>query len=811
MKTKMNRVSTVIRKRSSDRQNPEALPSLWVAPLAFISLALLFCEVGYLLPEVSRALGGILWLVTIWMAGDRRRWLWIVLYAILLFNPYGAVHRSEGLWLLAMLPWAGGVWRKRWMGATFLAVVGCLIWSYLPTYWVPWDNFIAGISSNFTSANLSAPAAGIPLFGLMVCFALATILTERKTKAPIFILLAALGALMAYWWLQTSLGSWLFRLGSRSLMDSVSLQWVLLLLLAIILFVWGWMDKPKRESSPKRRSWLMPALCLLGLSLVAMPPRIGAPSMNKSVVFYNKGHLNWDLPKYGFYGKHAGGMFGLVPEFLRWKGFKVEQADSITMALLERSGVLVFINLQDDLSGAEEAEITRFVEAGGSVLLLGDHTGLSGIREPSNRLLKPFGIELNFDSAKPSRTGWAGSLAAMHHPILPPQRLDRDGKTQPGSTQIWVGASLGVKFPAYPVIIGREGFSDLGNPTNERDGYLGDFVYHVNERLGNLVLVAENRYGRGKVLIFGDTSTIQNGALVRAADFVQRIMLYLLSPVQTPVAIWKILGILFILVGIISWGFQKASEFPLALTAILLFVGVIIGERRTSIPLTIQNHQWLSSAWQRAIIDHSHAPRSPMNQTSIDGHWGLQNCLMRSEFMPITLSDWDAAKLNDAKILIEMAPAKKFSTKEKRDIAQFMEQGGLVMVCCGAEEWDGSESLLQEYGLRPVYVPLGPAEVNIKVQTPPSADSLRSIDSLDIKVHFHKAWETAVANLYAQTKLEAFSKPVTVWIPKGKGGLLYFSDTDFLTNLNLESPTADPFEGNILYLRQVWKDYAGGK
>ena len=146
------------------------------------------------------------------------------------------------------------------------------------------------------------------------------------------------------------------------------------------------------------------------LLLVGWPPVLGTAQLDRQVVFYNKGYLNWNVPVYGLYGRGGGGMFGLIPDYLRWRGFNVSLEDSLTTAVLNRTGLVVFINLMDPLSESEETALHRFVKEGGSLLLLGDHTGMANIRNPSNRLLEPYGIELNFDSAKPRRTGWAGDL-----------------------------------------------------------------------------------------------------------------------------------------------------------------------------------------------------------------------------------------------------------------------------------------------------------------------------------------------------------------------------------------------------------------
>jgi hypothetical protein len=60
---------------------------------------------------------------------------------------------------------------------------------------------------------------------------------------------------------------------------------------------------------------------------------------------------------------------------------------------------------------------------------------------------------------------------------------------------ISVGASLEIRPPARPVVVGRYGFSDLGNAVNERGAYLGDYQYQVGEQVGDVVLAAGGEVG----------------------------------------------------------------------------------------------------------------------------------------------------------------------------------------------------------------------------------------------------------------------------------------------------------------------------
>jgi hypothetical protein len=245
------------------------------------------------------------------------------------------------------------------------------------------------------------------------------------------------------------------------------------------------------------------------------------------------------------------------------------------------------------------------------------------------------------------------------------------------------------------------------------------------------------------------------------------------------------------------------------------------------------NQAWTEQAPPRALLDHSHRPRAPLNQVSESGHWGLQNALMRSGFLPRIVERWDRRDLDQAKILVEIAPSEPFSKNELRDVTSFMQRGGLVVVSCGKEEFDGSRGLLDLVGVQPVYVPLGPAEFDTVFTLPVIGDTSGLEAEQPVHIVFHEAWEIKQSAVSSQqsgvpplikggrgdlsggdkirTMLYGYGKPLVTFTPVGRGGLLFIPDTDFLMNRNLESPSDKVQEGNILFVRHVLRELAGGE
>lgn len=232
------------------------------------------------------------------------------------------------------------------------------------------------------------------------------------------------------------------------------------------------------------------------------------------IVFLDTG-IDFRVPERGVYGLEQTGMFGMLPRYLRDRGYECAFSDEIGQETLENCAVLVIFNPMRPLSETELDLVFGFVKEGGAVLAAGDHTGGEQIRLPLNEILRPAGISLNFDSAVPFHELWSDGLVLHEGGILDGLRKDQ--------IQVVVGASLSVQTPARVLVTGRNAYSDAGNEKNTEDGLLGNMRFERGEPVGDLVLAAEAEYEKGRFIVFGDTTPFQNTVLAYSYPLIDRI------------------------------------------------------------------------------------------------------------------------------------------------------------------------------------------------------------------------------------------------------------------------------------------------
>ncbi len=483
---------------------------------------------------------------------------------------------------------------------------------------------------------------------------------------------------------------------------------------------------PKLEGT--ERAWASPlqisaaALALLFVTSIALAVWPGRSDAHPpKVLFLNDGFLDWDRPLYGRYGPFESGMFGSLVDYLQGTGASCRFNRDLAAESLRGADVLVIINPTNRWHAGQLQAVWDYVAGGGSLLVLGDHTDIMGSKAPLDALLAPVNIRFNFDSGFPARPEWRDCLGALIHPLT--LRVQRAS-----DAVISVGATLDVAAPAFTVVRGRYGFADLGNQLNVQGAYLGDYRYQKGEQLGDVPLVAAAYHGRGKVLVFGDTSPFQNGALAFSfSSFVHYVFGWLTTEDWRH---WGVLKWAWGLLAMVSvaclarWGPSWTGAAGGVTLAAAVALGLHIERaRRTPPVLNVRV----------ALIDRTHANRISLAPLQPDSVGPLTITLLRNRLLPLIMNEWSEQELRRATVLVTTAPAQRFSRTELRALSQFVRNGGLLLINCGWEEkGNATKALLDEFGFDILRVPLGPYPVQ------------RSENHLPGQAQFINAWPVVV-------------------------------------------------------------------
>src|SRR5262249_50371785 len=111
-------------------------------------------------------------------------------------------------------------------------------------------------------------------------------------------------------------------------------------------------------------------------------------------------------------------------------------------------------------------------------------------------------------------------------------------------------------------------------------------------------------------------------------------------------------------------------------------------------------------------IDTSHSEAPSLESWRDNGTMGLALCWERSGYMALGMEDLTKERLDRARVLVSVAPARPFTDDEKEMIVDWVKRGGIFITTYGYDRSAGSRELLEQFGL---YVDCQPGE---KVREP---------------------------------------------------------------------------------------------
>lgn len=501
---------------------------------------------------------------------------------------------------------------------------------------------------------------------------------------------------------------------------------------------------------------------------------------NNNIIMLEDGYSEWKKPDYTVFGIKTMGMFGCLPMILENYGYNVELIQSQTIPIkIVDANILVIINLNYTLDDVQNKIIWNFVKNGGSLFILGDHTDIQGIMNHTNSLLKPINIKFCFDSAFYLKEHWINCLNLLTHPITRNIHNVNDIK--------WgIGASLKISYPAVPIIIGRYSFSDTGNYDNEQEAYLGNYKYDKGEQLGDLVLAAEVVYGKGKVLVFGDTSSLQNPCLPYNYKFIYDVFNYLSYKGSNSTYLYYNFFISLMIFLIIF--IQRNYTFFIIFLIVIVFLLYIIPTniiRQLYYPLFSYNNKI-------AYIDNTHCNAYNLEGYTDNSVDGLIYNIYRNDYIPRFLNSFTYDDIKKSSILIIIGPTKPFSNYELNVINKFIVKGGTVIISIGW--YEKTLTLCNEFNFTIDPVPLGPYPY-VDIEYNVSSYEIRFIDSWSLKCD-------KTYYVYYSTKLDNEVFNLIIIKKIGFGTLVVISDSRFLLNNNLEN-NKNWWMGNIFFLKKI--------
>jgi hypothetical protein len=325
---------------------------------------------------------------------------------------------------------------------------------------------------------------------------------------------------------------------------------------------------------------------------------------------------------------------------------------------------------------------------------------------------------------------------------------------------------------------------------------MGNGRYDSGEKLGDMILAAEQRFGQGKIIVFGDTSSFANGINMGCHPYTSRLLAYLADSDRRPLSGWQQwLGLLAAAALVILLAVDPgAAQF--AAVAVVMSAVLVYGTGRAHRANELLPEGTRQTPNPLAYVDASHLEAYSRESWREDGAMGLCLTLMRNGYLTLMLPEVTAERLRRARLLVSIAPARPFSKSERDAILEFVQGGGIFICTVGYDREGPSRELLSVLGFRVGATGTGPSPPG----DPQPLGHFKSpyFVSGDYRafVRFHAAWPVSCddARSVVITQYPPDKAPI-ILRRLGRGLVAVVGDTCFAMNKNLERENGEPFEG----------------
>ena len=197
----------------------------------------------------------------------------------------------------------------------------------------------------------------------------------------------------------------------------------------------------------------------------AAPPTSWRRPAGTELVFLEKGVVSFTKPDYTRYGKSAGGMFGMLPEYARAVRLQGRGGQGDPGHPRSRPGAGDHQPRPGPRRGDPSSGSGSSSDAGGGLWVLGDHTFIKNGRNHINDLLAPDATSRSTTTRR-SSSRRAGSIPTGSARARRSARCGTTPRTGPAS---WSAPRWNSACRPQPFVLGRFGYSDWGTDGGRRE------------------------------------------------------------------------------------------------------------------------------------------------------------------------------------------------------------------------------------------------------------------------------------------------------------------------------------------------------
>ncbi|MCF6176190.1 MAG: GldG family protein [Victivallaceae bacterium] len=423
-------------------------------------------------------------------------------------------------------------------------------------------------------------------------------------------------------------------------------------------------------------------------------------------ILFDSAHSKWepfDRPyDTTWYGHDSGYNYSAIYSFLKKTYDVTDSKGELTDDLLAQNDILILKIPTRSFSESEQQAVLKFVNNGGGLFLLGEHTNVFGSSVYINPIAKMFGMSFEYNCVFDIETKFEQMYRRpliIPHPVianLPDFLFEVSSSIKPESIFV-------------EPIIRASGLKTIDIDYSSRNFYpqVND---NVDMRFGTFLQAAARRYGKGRVVAFADSTCYSNFSAFQQGkpEFLLGTLSWLnrknsfVTPLGRTFAILACVAGLFLIFTVLVFNKPK-TNFLVSITVWIGFAVVLAlftANRLNFLlnPVTTPRELPPMLAFEREHCDYD-LPDEGFIKKYYRSFGIFHQWVLRVDYFPRTFATLDES-IAKSKCLVLIRPFKKFSASEIKQIDDYVKNGGkLLVIDDSVNKKSSSNQLLGNFGI----------------------------------------------------------------------------------------------------------------
>lgn len=358
---------------------------------------------------------------------------------------------------------------------------------------------------------------------------------------------------------------------------------------------------------------------------------------------------------------------------------------TLTDELLHQYDILILKCPTESFTDQEVHAIGHFVENGGGLYLIGDHTNVFGMATFLNQVSEQFGIRFNTDATYELGTG---NLSVYQpdrlfvHPVLQHvTQFEFMTSCTVGPTSLLASATM------ENIIIGNRVTSEPG--TYATENFFRESVESPDSEYGFLLQATAMKHGKGRVVAFTDSTVFSSFSMFTDGypSFTLGVMQYLNRTNTYAYFNTIFLGITILLLGIVLFMSRKAPKMKTIWMSVFSGLLAFSVAAPTFSYLNVVNYPLphAETDYTKVCFDQQHSSVNVMVKPSVtlgsdsNNYGTFYVWTQRVGCVPsLQTSLTDAIASGDIVVIIN--PARSFTESDNQRLSTYLQAGGRVLL-----------------------------------------------------------------------------------------------------------------------------------